>query len=245
MDQQSDPQEKPVEIQDEGQSLALSWELVGILAVLAVFLVMFLIWITSPSADGGLEPPGELTLASSLGLAAGVTDDGRPFLGSPDAPVTFHEFGDFQCPDCRDFAQESLSEIESGYLATGAARMVWVNLPLRGEESDRAAMAAICATDQDRFWDLHDWLFANQSEGPESGNLSRDGLVELATEAGLDAEGFEVCLDDPATAERLEADRTLAAENGVGGTPSFLVGDQLVEGHDVPSLREALDVATE
>ncbi len=221
----------------------ISWELVGILAVLAIFLIGFLYSRLTPGAGGGLTPPTEFTLGADLGLETGVTEEGRPYLGSADAPVVFYEFGDFQCASCRDFALKSAAEIKVDYLATGQARLVWVNSPFHGDESDDAARAAICATDQDRFWDLHDWLFANQTALSNSGAFSRDNLIEMAERVGMDQAEFTACMDDPGTQERMLADEDLGAENGVNSTPSFMIGDRLVAGNELDELREVLDSA--
>jgi protein-disulfide isomerase len=209
---------------------------------LAVFLVMFLIYLTSPSAHGEFEAPAAMTLGGELNLDSGTTEAGRPYLGSPEAEVTFYEFGDFQCPHCGRYAREQADEIEADYLATGKARMVWVNHPIF-DGSETVAKMALCAADRGAFWDLHDWLFANQSSVAGSGNLSRERLPMLAEKVGLDWTELEGCIDDPATQERLDADMEFGTENGVGSTPTFLIGERLVEGNQIEELRDALDSA--
>jgi protein-disulfide isomerase len=110
-----------------------------------------------------------------------------------------------------------------------------------GDESHTAAKAGICAADQGKFWEMHDWMFANQPTIPNSGDFNEDRLVELATSAGLDADSFRSCLGAGTTQERLLADLNMRDEASVQSTPSFLVGTQLVEGNDIPGLRERLD----
>lgn len=221
---------------------SISWELVGILAVLAVFLIMFLIWVTSPSEEAGeaLQAPEETTLASPLGLEAGLTDEGRPYLGSPDSVTVVYEFADFNCASSAEFAREGAGQLQSDYLAEAKAQLVWVNLPQLGPASEDAARAAICASDEGRFWDLHDWFFANQGSDGLS-PFSREGLEQIAGELGLDWPALDECMGSPETGERLQADRDLAAQHGIDATPSFLVGDEVVVGPDMEALGEVLD----
>lgn len=221
----------------------VSWELVGILAVLTVFLVGALIWLGSPEGQDELVAPKYLTLDPDLDLESGTTDDGYPYLGSPDASVEVFEFSDFQCSHCRDFAETAAPLLAEDYLATGKARLVFVSLTISGDESVEAAKAGICAGEQGRFWDMHDWLFANQSIVANRGSFSRDRVIEMATSIGLDAELFESCVADGATAARVRDGEDLARTNGIGGTPSFLIGERLVTGADLAGLTAAIDEA--
>ena len=221
----------------------IAWELVGILAVVAVFLVGFLIWAASPERGAELQPPEAQTLDPELNLESGLMEDGRPYVGAADAAVTVYEFGDFQCAHCGQFVREEAAQIKADYLASGKARLVWVNFPIYGDESDQTAKVAICASEQGRFWDVHDWLFANQPSVPESGGFSNERLDQIAAAVGLDTTALESCLADPATADRLQADKDFGNENSVGSTPSFLVGERLVVGGDITELRAAMDAA--
>lgn len=221
----------------------IAWELVGLLAVVAVFLVGFLIWVASPDGADELKPPEVQTLGSELNLESGLTEDGRPYLGAADAAVTVYEFADFQCSHCGQFTREQAVEIKRDYLATGKASLIWVNYPVFGDESDQAAKFAICASEQGRFWDAHDWLFANQATVPESHSFSSERLDQIGQEVGMDLTALQACVADPATADRLQADKDFGNENSVGSTPSFLVGERLIVGADIPELRAAMDAA--
>lgn len=226
-----------------GKRKGISWELLGILAVLAVLLVGGLVWLASPGASGEVVPPETATLDAELGLASGTTDEGRPYLGEPDAPVTIVEFADFQCPHCREFGEGGAQEIARDYIAPGDARLEWVSVTFSGDESTEAAKAGVCAGEQGAFWDMHDWLFANQGTLTNSGSYSRERVLDMATQAGLDPGAFETCMDDSATAEAVRDGERYAAETGINSTPAFLVGDTVVSGADVAALREAIDEA--
>lgn len=224
----------------------VSWELIGIVAVLGVFVVGILYWVAQGGSSGSaVTPPSEAALkpAPDITLESGMTDDGRPYVGKADAPVTVMEFADFQCPHCRDFSQIDAKAIKTDYVAKGVVKLVWVNFPFLGDESIQAARAATCAGEQGKFWEMHDWLFANQAAASNSGGFAPARLQEMAAGIGLDAEAFGACLDDEATAERVKADRQFGDENGVDSTPSFMIGDTMLKGATVQSLRDAIDAA--
>jgi protein-disulfide isomerase len=222
----------------------VSWELVGVLAIVAVVVIGGLAWVTSPAGRGELVPPQHRTLDPALDLVAGVTDDGRPFLGRPEAPVSYYAFEDFQCPFCRSFAAKGFPRIVREYIATGKARVIWVSLGYDGDESVAAASAALCAGEQGRFWDMHDWLYANQAAIPNRGGFSRERLVQIAGRVGLSVPELVTCMDSPQVAARIDANDAFARRNSVGVTPVFLVGERVIEGGDAQSLAAALDAAT-
>jgi len=231
------------------RSQGVSWQLIGIVAVLAVFLVAGIIWVASSSGRDDLEPPLIVMMDEALDLEAGVSEDGYPVLGSADAPVTFYEFADFQCPHCKDHHDIYAKRINRDYVATGKAKMVWVTFAFQGDESINAAKAGYCALDQspEQFWTLHDWLFENQAAIANTGGFAPARLALMADQIGLDVAAFDACFADPATLERVEAGKAFAIEKGVESTPSFLVGETLVAGtgeENLVPLRQALDTAS-
>lgn len=231
----------------------ISWEMIGIVAIVAIFLVLGLVWLASPSARGAVVPPDFSTLnagavdaaGADAAIPSGTTEDGRPYMGQADAPVTVYEFADFQCPHCRQYSLVDGLPIKEDYVKTGVVKLVWVNFPFLGDESQLAARAGFCANEQGRFWDMHDWLFANQSEIQNAGGFGRERLTDMAAGIGLDAEAFEQCMNDGAMGDKVEADRAYALELGVDSTPSFLVNEQLLKGPTVLTLRQAIDAAAQ
>lgn len=142
----------------------------------------------------------------------------RHFYGNPNAPITIVEFGDFNCGYCGRWATETLPQIDKEYIQTGKARIAYVHFPILGADSMTAAEATECAAQQDRFWDYHNTLYANQGIGFTPANLTK-----LAQEIGLDKAEFELCLADFSDRPSLEGDIRLAQVMGVRGTPAFLV----------------------
>lgn len=138
-----------------------------------------------------------------------------PSAGPEDAAVTLIEFSDYQCPFCAR-AEPTVKALLARYPTQ--LRLVYRHLPLDFHPQARgAAEAAVCAHRQERFWAYHDLLFADPSA------LGRESLLGRAQELGLDVSAFQVCLDDPATAERVQRDVEDARAAGATGTPTFFV----------------------
>ena len=147
-----------------------------------------------------------------------VNTDGDPVEGSKNAPVTIVEFSDFQCPYCGRFAIETLSQIKTNYIDTGKVKVVYKDFPLSfHENAQKAAEAAQCAFDQDKFWEFHDKIFQNQQD------LSVISLKRFASELELNTEKFNGCLDSGKMAARVQKDVQEGASVGISGTPAFLV----------------------
>ena len=147
-----------------------------------------------------------------------VISGARHFYGDENAPVTLVEFGDFNCGYCARWAHDTLPRIDEKYIQTGKVRMAYVHFPILGADSMTAAEATECAAQQDRFWEFHNILFANQGMG-----FTPPHLTVLAGELGMDTAAFESCLANFPDRATLEDDIRLAQVMGVRGTPAFLV----------------------
>ncbi len=152
-----------------------------------------------------------------------------PALGDPSAPVELVMWGDFQCPFCRRFEQQTLPELRRRYVETGKVRFVWRNFEHNGEESHSAAVAAHCAGEQGKFWEYHDILYQEQ-RGISQGTFVRANLQRYAAQLQLGAAAFSACLDsgryDSVTAADFQAGRS----QDVNGTPAFFINGDLVVG---------------
>jgi len=162
-----------------------------------------------------LDPPRQ---------AVEVGDD--PFRGPADAPVTIVEFSDFQCPFCGRHFQQTYGQIDKEYIATGKARYVFRHFPIEQihPQAFKAGEAAACAGAQNKFWEMHDVLFANQKA------LQPPDLVKHAQLLGLNGMTFDTCLAGQ-MAPRIRQDMTLAADVGVRATPTFFIGATLPNGN--------------
>jgi protein-disulfide isomerase len=180
--------------------------------------------LASAKLDVLLEPPrAEITI-----------DKDDPVVGNPSAPVTLVEFSDFQCPYCRH-SQETLKQLRTAY--GDKLRMVFKQLPLPMHPQARiGAEAALCAQDQGKYWEMREWMFANQND------LKAEALTAAAKDAKLDADAFAKCLATHATAARIDRDLAEAKDLGATGTPTFFVDGRLLEGaQSYDSFREVID----
>lgn len=143
-----------------------------------------------------------------------------PFLGAADAPVTLVEYTDYQCPYCRRHAVQTQPELLKEYVDAGKLKYVVKSFPIASihPHAPKAAEAALCAGEQDRYFDMHDALFANQQD------LSPASLVALASNLGLDEAGFRSCLEEGRFGNRVQTDLKEGMALGVRGTPSFVLG---------------------
>ncbi len=148
---------------------------------------------------------------------------GSPILGDPSAPVTIVEFGDYQCHQCFNWFHNTKPAIESQYIETGKANLVFVDLAFLGKDSPKAAQASYCAEDQEMYWDYHDLLYASQEPKIDGGWADSERLKAFAFSLGLDMELFDSCLDSGKYSKRVQYNIQQAREHGVRGTPGFFI----------------------
>ena len=168
-------------------------------------------------------------------------------LGDPKAPVTFIEYGDYQCPYCARFFSGAEPQIRDVYVKTGKVRMVFRNLAFLGTESTDAALAAECAKDQGKFWAYHDAIYAaEEADGKErNGNLERGLFVKLAKDIGIaDAAAFTSCFDGKKYASQIDKDNENARAAGADSTPtSFINGEKVLGAQPFSIFKAAIDQA--
>ena len=145
--------------------------------------------------------------------------------GGPHAPITVVEYGDFQCPTCKQAApavKMLLNEFGD------RIRFVYRHYPLEEvhPQALQAAEAAESAGAQGKFWEMHELLFANQL------HLKRNHLLSYAESLELDMPRFMLELDDEIYRQRVREHIAGGNESGVRATPTFFVNGRI---HDVSS----------
>lgn len=145
--------------------------------------------------------------------------DKAPVKGSKTARVVLVEVSDYECPFCGRYSREIRPQIEFGYVQTGRIRYAFVNMPIeaRHKNAFKAAEAAACAGDQNKYWEMHDRLFATQTA------LAPIHLPIHAQALGLKADAFKTCLDSGRHAAEIRSDFAIAQQAGVTGTPAFFL----------------------
>jgi len=151
-------------------------------------------------------------------------------MGEPDAPVHIIVYGDYQCPYCRQFWQETESQLIEEYVNTGKVYFEYRTVgAFLGPESGLAAQGSYCAGDQGRFWEYHNILFNNWS-GENVGDFTQDKLIKYASALELDMTLFEACINEETHKVTVEQDAAQAAADGVNGTPTVFINGVIYEG---------------
>src|SRR3954469_21350622 len=163
-------------------------------------------------------------------------------LGDSTAPVWVVMASDFQCPYCKQWHDAAFAGLVKDYVNTGRVRMAFLNMPLSMHQHAKAASeAAMCAAVQDKFWPMHDSLFATQKiwEVLESPLSMFD---TLANHSHVEMTGWRECMSKHSTVPLIEADLDRARNTGASSTPSFFVGTMKLSGADA-NVRGAIDSA--
>ena len=163
------------------------------------------------------EPPEEVFSIGGIDLSMAA-----PVEGNVDAPITIIEFGDYQCPNCKQWFLEEKSSITSKYILTDTAKLYFVDSAWVGDDSFTAAEASYCADDQGKFKEYHSTLYNNQA-GIQDGWANMDSLKQFAIDLGLDSEMFDECIDSGKYSSRVFYNTDVAISNGVSGTPHFFI----------------------
>jgi len=192
---------------------------IGIITVVAAVLVFLVVWPQiRPIADVVAVEPNPRANAE------------RNTAGDPNAPIKIEEFADFQCPFCERFHQDTEPLLMQYYVDTGKVQFVYrsmgnfvsQNIGGARTESQDAALAAYCAADQGKFWEMHDTLFANVL-GEDVGSFTDRRLSAIAEKAGLDVNEFNTCYNNGKYEEQVQQDFKDGTAAGINGTPGFLV----------------------
>jgi len=151
------------------------------------------------------------------------TSNGSPLLGSPDAPVRIIEFGDYQCPFCKRWNENTKPLIEENYIHTGKASLVYVDFAILGNDSKTVHSGSYCADEQGLYWEYHDFVYANQGH-ENNGWANAENLKILVTGLeGLDIDSFNECLDSEKYKGRINDNIIAAYRTGAESTPSFII----------------------
>jgi protein-disulfide isomerase len=160
---------------------------------------------------------------ASSPLNEGKTADGKAYRGASAPKVVIYEYSDFECPYCGT-AVPVVDELVRAHASE--VQLQFLHFPLTGihPRSMPSAIAAVCADEQGKFWQMHDRLFSSQN------SLEDADLKKYAGEMGLDGAEFASCIVSPEAAAKVKKDMASGAALGVRGTPSFYVGSTLAVG---------------
>lgn len=186
-----------------------------------------------------------VTLAAALSIgacqksSAAVTKEDMS-MGSPNAPVTVFEYASASCPHCARFNNDVFPQVKAKYIDTGKVRWVFREF-LTPPYAVAAAgfLTARCAGD-DKYFQVLDQIFHDQEAMFTSGDV-RGGLLRIAQGAGLTEAQFDKCVSDDAALKALrERVDKYQREAKITSTPTFVVGDQTVQGEVTMAQMDAL-----
>jgi protein-disulfide isomerase len=169
--------------------------------------------------SGGNDSDGMIPGVSQLSVGTGD----MPALGQSSAPVTWIEFSDYECPVCAKLVNDAGKNVKSNYVNSGKVKMYFRDFPLSFHaHANAAAMAARCANDGGKFWEMHDKLLANQATWSKATNFQT--IAEgYATDLGLDKVAFSSCISSNKYSSQISLDMSDAISVGVSGTPTVFL----------------------
>jgi protein-disulfide isomerase len=147
-------------------------------------------------------------------------DPNAPVLGNPDGDVTVVEFFDYNCPYCK----RAMAEVQGLLEGDENVRLVYREWPILGDGSVFAAKAALAAREQGKYEEFH-WALMGMQERADEASVMR-----IATDIGLDVERLRADMDTAEIEEHIATSMRLTQALGFNGTPSFVIGDNLVPG---------------
>lgn len=149
-----------------------------------------------------------------------VSVAGAPFLGKADATVTLVEYSDYQCPFCSRHHRNTMPDLMKNYIDTGKVKFVMREFPLTSLHPRAVAgsLAALCAADQGKYWEMQEVLFSNQRQ------MDDEQIKSYAGTAGLDVDAFVSCMDQGKFNDQVQSDLAEGKSLGITGTPSFAIG---------------------
>jgi protein-disulfide isomerase len=158
-------------------------------------------------------------------LAPQIYEDGVSFVGgNPDGDVTVVEFFDYRCGFCK----RAFNEVEELVETDGNIRIIFKEFPILGEASVMASQFAIAALQvhgDDAYKAIHDTLMTFD------GDITLGSLTEVAETLGIDATPIVDHMGSPEVAAVISANYALAQQMAINGTPTFVMGDELVRGY--------------
>jgi protein-disulfide isomerase len=147
-------------------------------------------------------------------------DPATPVAGNPMGDVTIVEFFDYHCPYCKAVAAplQKLTEEDKG------VRLVMKEFPILGQDSLLASQAALAAVPQGKYWEFHQGLMEHR------GQFDMEVIKSIAAKVGLDPAKLETDMQSDTIKPIISANHDLAQTLDIGATPTFIIGDQVVEG---------------
>jgi protein-disulfide isomerase len=195
--------------------------------------VVVLIVVNSSSSSGG-DASNLKEISEVDSLVDGIPQQGM-VLGDPSAKVELIEFGDLQCPICKDYSEKVLPPVIEGQVAQGQAKIVFRNFAFIGAQSAPAGAAALAAGEQGRGWNYLELFYRNQGV-EDSGYADDEFLTAVAKGAGVkDITKWNEERSGPKLTSEVKSTTAEAQRLGFTGTPSFAIKGPSTNGMELLS----------
>jgi len=170
--------------------------------------------------------------ASSPSATGAVITEKGIVIGNPDAPVTMEEYTEFLCPACARFSNQTLPQIKEDYVKTGKVKLVLYVFP-----PFELGNAALCADEQGKFSEFHDYIFLHQQE-----ITNEEDIKNYAINSGLNAQEFNACYALNKNKDKLSKWYEEGTKRGVTATPTFFInGQQFVGAYPYADFKKIID----
>ena len=229
IEEEEEEEEVIQEVPDETITFKLShfYSVLVVLAFAVGILVGYVAWGRDPAVTTVVQSSGPIAEAPVTQEPQykryDIPIEGYPSFGPDNAKIVIVEFSDFQCPFCRRFHDETYQALLDAY--PGQIRFVYRNLPLTSIHPNAmpAAVASLCANDQNAYWDFLEKLFGCET-------LVEASYIRYATDLSLDLDTFTACLSSGSHDEFIQKDMDFALGLGVQSTPTFFINGLAIVG---------------
>jgi protein-disulfide isomerase len=164
-------------------------------------------------------------------LLATAKDD--PFIGPKNAPITIVEFSDYDCGVCKAAVPWVMSQVDD---RRGDIKVIVKESAVRGEDSRRAAIAAMAAHQQGKYREMHVALMKAPANAYTPANLEI-----IAKSVGLDIPRWKKDMADNNLIQRVDRSVNEFDMAGLQGTPSFLINGRFVGGFGQEELESLIE----
>jgi len=220
---------KRQEIRERRKKIKRRQRLTMVLFVSGVALI-FVALLVGPTIGQALTPVGDYVIPEFYKHPMTSAN----MMGDPNAPVVIEGYSDFGCGHCASFAETTSKQLSEEFIKTGKVFFIFHSVGglIGSQTTPIAAEAAYCAGDQNKFWEFHDTIFANQYQlffaDPKTDIKKYFG--SFAEDLGLDIDAFQSCIDGGKYRDKVSQDEADARKAGVDGTPTFFINGEVIRG---------------
>jgi protein-disulfide isomerase len=207
------------------ESRGTNWLLIGGIVVVGLVALFALLFLTLQEQDS--PQPTQEVVGQPLEEYCQENPGSCVSKGDDNALVTIVEVSDYGCSHCKNFNLETAGLLQDLYVTPGQVK--WIVLPFAlGPQTAPASVAAMCAGEQDSFFDYHHRLFELQGD-PQF--MTAASFRQVGEELELDMDEFNACLENGRHNNTIQQNVAAATAVDVNSTPSFFVNGVLLRGN--------------